>query len=199
METWLADSSDGAVTLVNMFMEKNVSFFQSPITKSVQLLNRAGRRWVLEIECHGNRNYGRQMDALLDRGLTFGMRDFERPAPYNGVITGVQLVGAHLRGNVTITVDGLPLSQTWLLAGDYIGIAGKLYRLTADVSADSGGEGTLSLNRGLLADAIDNAAVNTDAPTCEMLLKDNQQAARQVDGNRDYRYTLGFIESIATL
>lgn len=199
METWLADSSDGAVTLVNFYLEKNLTPYLSQITRSVQILDRPGRRWVAEIECHGNRNYGRQMDALLDRGLTFGIRDFERPAPSNGVIMGVQLVGAHLRGNTTITVDGLPISQTHLLAGDYIGIGGKLYRLTADVLADTGGEGTLLLNRGLLADAADNAAVNTDAPTCEMLLIDNQQTGRAVDGNKDYRYRLGFIESIAVV
>lgn len=195
METWIADSGEGAVTLVNIYMEKNVTPLPSPLTRTVQILDRPGRRWVAEIEAQGDRNYGRRMDALLDRGLTFGIWDFERPAPYNGVITGVQLVGAHLRGNTSIAVDGLPLGQTHLLEGDYVGIGGKLYRLIADVAADTGGEGTLELNRGLLADAADNSVVNTDKPTCEMLLKDNQQAARSVDGNKSYRYALGFIES----
>lgn len=199
METWLADSADGAVTLIDIRLEPNRSFLPSPITQSIQVLDRPGKRWAADLECVGNRDFGRRMDALLDRGLSFAIRDFERPAPYNGVIAGVQLVGAHLRGNTSITVDGLPISQTHLLAGDYIGIGGKLYRLTADVASDTGGEGTLQLNRGLVADAADNAAVTTDAPTCEMILKDNQQTARAVDGNKVYSYRLSFVESILAL
>lgn len=137
---------------------------------------------------------GQRVDALLDSDSSFLMWDMGRDHPQNGVITGVLLMGAALRGATSIPVDGLPVSQTHLKAGDYIGISGKLYRLTADVAASGGGVGTLTLNRGLLADVADNTAVNTDRPTCEMFLADDDQPSRTVDFNRVYDYSLSFIE-----
>lgn len=180
----------------DFYMEKNASFFESPIAKTIQVLNRAGRRWVAEYRfvVPGKANFT-DFDGLIDSDITFLMWDMVRPAPINGVIAGVQLVGAHLRGNTSIAVDGLPISQTHLLRGDYVGIGGKLYRLTADVASDTGGEGTLTLNRGLLADAADNAAVNTDRPTCEMLL--TNQPSRPIDANWAPTYNLSFIEAIS--
>jgi hypothetical protein len=182
---------------VNFRLVKNVTAFPSPLVNTVQILDRPGRFWRCDfsIVVPGLNNIDR-MDALLDSDVTFLMWDQKRSAPRNGVAAGIQLVGAHLRGNTLITVDGLPISQTHLVAGDYIGIGGKLYRLIADVASDTGGEGTLTLNRGLVADAADNAAVNTDRPTCEMMLVDNEQTGRNVDANWAPTYNLGFREVI---
>lgn len=182
---------------VDFYLEKNVSFMPSPLVKSVQILDRPGRRWRATYRfVVPGRNSIRRFDALLDSDVTFLMWDMLSPAPQNGVIAGVQLVGAHLRGNTSITVDGLPLSQTHLKAGDYVGIGSGLYRLIADVASDTGGEGTLTLNRGLLANAADNAAVNFDVPRAEMMLIDNDQPSRSVDANWAATYTLSFIEAI---
>ena len=180
-----------------LYMQKNTSRFQSPLTRTIQTLDRPGRRWVAEmvIRVVGHAN-GQALDALLARGDSFLLHDMGRPKPLNGVITGVQLVGAHLRGNTSIAVDGLPASQTWLKAGDYAGIGSKLYMLNEDVLADGAGAGTLELNRGLLADAADNAAVNFDRPTVEMLLKDDDQSARTIDAARTYEYSLSFFEAL---
>lgn len=182
---------------VNFRLTKNVSAFNSPLTNTTQLLDRPGRFWEahFSIVVPGLDSIDR-VDALLDSDVTFLMWDMKRSTPRNGVAAGIQLVGGHLRGNVSIAVDGLPISQTWLKAGDYIGIGGKLYRLIADVASDTGGEGTLSLNRGLLADAADNAAVNTDRPTCEMMLVDNNQTGRDVDANWAATYDLAFREVV---
>lgn len=180
-----------------LYLQKNTTRFASPLTRTIQTLDRPGRRWIAEmtIRVVGHAN-GQALDALLSRGDSFLLHDMARPKPLNGSITGVQLVGAHLRGNTTISVDGLPASQTWLKAGDYAGIGGKLYMLNEDVLADGAGAGTLELNRGLLADVADNAAVNFDRPTCEMLLKDDDQAARTLDATRTYEYSLSFFEAL---
>lgn len=183
---------------VDFYLEKNVSNFQSPLVKSIQILDRPGRRWRANYRfVVPGRNNIRRFDALLDSDVVFLIWDMLNPLPQNGVLAGVQLVGAHLRGNTSITVDGLPISQTHLKAGDYIGIGSGLYRLIADVASDTGGEGTLSLNRGLLADAADNQAVNTDTPRAEMILVDNDQPSRSVDANWAATYNLSFIEAIS--
>lgn len=182
---------------VAFYLQKNTTRFASPLTRTIQTLDRPGRRWVAEyvFRVVGHRD-GQALDALINRGDSFLMHDMGRPKPLNGVITGVQLVGAHLRGNTTIDVDGLPVSQTHLLAGDYVGIDDKLYMLIQPVAANGAGEGTLTLNRGLVDDVADNTAVNTDRPTCEMLLKDDDQPARTVDFMRTYEYSLSFFEAL---
>lgn len=193
-ESWPSGLVSG-VSRVEMYLQRNVSRSVSPISRTVQELQRQGKRWIATIDVDGDRIVGQLMDALLDRGDSFLVYDFTRPYPYNGLITGVLVNGAHLRGDATIAIDGLPISQTWLKAGDYLGIGGKLYRLTADITANGAGQGTASLNRGLLADAADNAVVNLDKPTCEMFLADDDQARRAVDGNHFYQYSVSFVES----
>lgn len=182
---------------VAFYLQKNTTRLASPLTRTIQTLDRPGRRWVAEyvFRVVGHRD-GQALDALINLGDSFLMHDMGRPKPLNGVITGVQLVGAHLRGNTTIDVDGLTPSQTHLVAGDYVGIDDKLYMLIQPVAANGAGEGTLTLNRGLVDDVADNTAVNTDRPTCEMLLKDDDQPARTVDFMRTYEYSLSFFEAL---
>lgn len=182
---------------VEFYLEKNTTRFVSPITKTVQTLDRNGRRWMASFTFRVfEEEKARLVDAMLDDGDSFLMWDMKRERPLNGVITGVAVNGAHLRGNTSIAVDGLPVSQTHLKAGDYLGISGKLYRLVSDVLANGAGQATLELNRGLLADVANDAAVNFDRPTCEMLLVDDSQAARTADNTRLYPYSLSFFEAL---
>lgn len=182
---------------VEFYMEKNTTRNASPLSKTVQTLDRQGRRWVATFDFRiFVEELARKMDAMLDDGDTFLIWDMKREAPLNGVITGVAVNGAHVRGNRTIAIDGLPASQTHAKAGDYLNIGDKLYRLTSDIAANGAGAGTAQLNRGLLEDTADNATINFDRPTCEMLLVDDVQAARAADNSRLYTYSLAFIEAL---
>lgn len=181
----------------DFYMQKNTTRFPSPITKTIQTLDRPGRRWIGRFVFKGKgRKFGQQMDALLDRGDSFLLWDMRRPVPLNGSLSGVALNAARLRGNTTITIDGLPVSQTHLVEGDYVGIGGKLYRLVEDVVADGSGVGTLELNRGLLEDAADNAEVTTRRPTCEMLLQDDDQPSSMVDAHGFHEYNISVFEAL---
>lgn len=178
-------------------LQKNFSDFQSPITRTVQRLDRPGRRYVARYTFRGvGQAYGQAMSARINRGDTFLMWDMRRERPLNGVLSGVLVNGAHLRGNTTIAVDGLPISQTRLLAGDYVGIGSKLYELESDVLANGSGEGSLLLSRGLLADVADNTAVNTDRPTCEMMLETDDAGSAPMDPGGLYVFDLSFIEAL---
>lgn len=196
METW-PTTQFFIATRCNFYLEKNRGFFISPLAKTIQTVDRPGKRWRANYDFEGNKEWGQTIEALLDKGDTFGLWDMVRPAPFNGVITGVTTLNSELRGATTIEVIGLPIAQTHLKAGDYVGISGKLYRLTDDVASDTGGEGTLSLNRGLLGNVSSGVTVNTDRPICEMLLEDDNAVSRDVDGNQWYRFTLPFIEAIS--
>lgn len=181
----------------DFYLQKNTGRFISPLTKSVQTIDRQGRLWIARFTFRlMGRELGQQMDARLDRGDSFLMWDMRRERPLNGELTGVALNAAALRGATTLTVDGLPLSQTHLVDGDYVGINGSLYRLVADVAANGSGVGTLTLNRGLLAAAADNTAVVTLRPTCEMILADDDQASVTVDNSGLHVYTISMQELI---
>lgn len=182
---------------MDFYLQKNTTRYPSPITKTVQTLDRQGRRWIARIVLRGKgQKFGQYVDALIDRGDSFLLWDMRRPKPLNGVITGVQLSAAHLRGNTTITVDGLPPSQIHLITGDYVGIASRLYRLLSDVEADGAGAGVFELNRGLLADVADNAPVTLRRPTCEMFIASDDAASSPVDSNGFHEYEIPFEESL---
>lgn len=182
---------------LDFYLQKNTTRYPSPITKTVQTLDRQGRRWIARLVLRGKgRKLGQYVDALIDRGDTFLIWDMRRPRPLNGIITGVQLSAAHLRGNTTIAVDGLPPSQTHLITGDYVGIDSRLYRLLEDVEADGAGAGVFELNRGLLADAADNAAVTLRRPTCEMFIASDDASSSPVDASGFHEYEIPFEESL---
>lgn len=193
-ETW---PSDIIARACDLYLQKNTSRFVSPITRTIQTLDRPGRRWIGQFNFRlGTRARAQRMIATLDKGDSFLLWDMRHPQPINGLIAGVLVNGAHLRGNTSIAIDGLPISQTHLKAGDLIGIGGKLYRLTADVAANGSGQATATINRGLLADVADNAAVTLNKPTVEMLLTDDDQQSYMLDIDRVYDITLSFHESL---
>lgn len=191
-ETWTRSASR-----CDFYLQKNTTRFSSPITRTMQTLDRAGRRYVARYTFRVvGQEDAQAITAMLTRGDSFLMWDQRREKPLNGILTGVALSAAHLRGNVSIAVDGLPISVTKLKAGDYVGIGGKLYDLANDVTADGAGAGTLTLTRGLLADAADNTPVVTDKPTCEMLLESDDAASAPMEAGELYVFDLSFIESL---
>lgn len=193
-ESW---PSDICAQAVELYLEKNTARYVSPLSKTIQTLDRPGRRWVGHFTFRtGKRAIAQRIMALLDKGDSFLIWDMRHPYPINGSISNVLVNGAHLRGNTSIALDGLPASQTHLKAGDLIGIGGALYRLTADVAANGGGAATVTINRGLLDDVSDNAAVTVDKPTVEMFLADDSQPAYTLDFNRFYEFSLQFFEAL---
>lgn len=183
---------------IDFYLQKNTARYPSPLVKSVQTLDRPGRRWIAKLIIKGKgRSFGQKLDALLDRGSTFLIHDWRRPRPLNGLIAGVQTVGAHVRGNTSIAVDGLPASQTHLVDGDYLGLDGFLYRLVSDVLANGAGQGTLSLNRGLMDDLADNSALTLARPTCEMFIPSDDATSSMVDANGFHEYEIPFEEAIS--
>lgn len=180
---------------IDFRFQKNTRPLISPLTHTVQLLHLQGRRWVAQMMFRAiGRTAGQRLDSLLWKGETFLLWDFSRADPLNGTLAGVLLNGAALRGSTSIPVDGLPVSQTKLKAGDYVGIGGKLYGLEDDVAANGSGQGTLTLNRGLLAAVANDSPVTLTRPTCEMFLENDDQNSRPIDYRKIHDFTLSFLE-----
>jgi hypothetical protein len=183
----------------DFYLQNNTSTFTSPITRTTQRLRFQGSKWLCEASFHLDRQKSQRIDALLDsqQGAygSFYLWDFARDAPYNGTPAGSQTVTAtYARGVTSVAINGLPLSQTWLIAGDLIQIADYLYRITADIAANGSGVGTATLNRGLVEALSGSNPVTLTRPRVEMMLRDDDQPRRSKHYDSLYEYSLQFVE-----
>jgi hypothetical protein len=117
---------------------------------------------------------------------------------FSGGSSGLTVYGVHAVGTESVLVRGFPAGTSQLLAGDYIGIGGYLYMLTADAPLASAlNRSLLSLNRGLVTAAAHRAVVTVTRPSTPMQMADDDQPRRTVDVNRVYEYTVALIEAFA--
>ena len=185
---------------IDFYLKKNTTTFESPLTRTRQTLSRRGDQWICDASFRLDRQKAQRLDALLDVGAggSFYLFDFSRTAPYNGDPGGsVRVITEYSRGTTSISISGLPVSQSWLVAGDLLAIDGYLYRLTADLSANGSGIGTATLNRGLVAALSGSPTlwpVTLVRPRVEMRLRDDDQARRTKSYDGMNEYTVGFVE-----
>lgn len=154
---------DGWVILVLTFTIASTRNFTPRIAEG---LTNAGGQTV------GNRLfvYGAQLESgtrtpLILTGGAAGVRP-----------SGVSVYGAGQSGS-TLRVRGFAARLTNALrAGDYIGVGGSMYMLTANANSDIEGACTLAITPALVSSPADGAAVTTSGATCEMRLIDEGQA-----------------------
>lgn len=186
----------------DFYLRNNTTIFESPLTRSAQRLRRLGARWICEASFHFDRQKSQRLDAILDQlqgaYLTTTIWDFTRTAPYNGDPGGTpRVLTAYAAGTTSISISGLPVSQTRLLAGDYIELQGYLYRITADIAANGSGVGTALLNRGLvetLSGSPTSYPVTLTRPRAEMRLLDDDQPRRSKHYDGLYEYSVSLTE-----
>lgn len=197
--TWPTDLNPYRCDLLFL---NNTTVFESPLTRTRQTLRRLGARWVLDGSWHVARDKAQRIDALLDavQGAygSFYLYDFTHPLPYNGDPGGSpRVTTAYASGTTSISVTGLPASQTWIKAGDLFELQQYVYRVTADITANGSGVGTATLNRGLvetLTGSPTSYPITFTRPRIEMRLRDDDQPRRGKSYNSLYEYSLSFIE-----
>lgn len=179
--------------------EANVQEHSSPGTNAVQTQELPGTRWLTSITWRLDADTeARIMEAWLGelngragRALLHNMR---RPVP-RGVGGGTPLVNGAGQSGKTIVIDGAPASTTgWLLAGDYVGIGGRVYLLKSNVNTDAGGNASLVFTFGYRGSTTDNAPVTLIRPTTTFLLVSNRQAWASGPGRGSVEFTLDFEE-----
>lgn len=151
---------------------------RSPLSGAVQTLRLGGAVWRQELS-FGALLPAEQaaLEALLANlegmGGRVALPMFHRRTP-RGVATGTPLVAGADQGGKSLVTDGWTTSTTGiLLAGDFIGVGGYLYMVTADADSDSGGAATLAISPPLRSAPVDNAEITVDSPTYTAMLADD--------------------------
>lgn len=178
-------------------IETNSLELSSPWTGGRQVVELQGARWVCDMTFRNlTETQQRELSGFLDhlRGPvgvvslpTFVNSSFAGSA--GGTITAT--AAAHAK---TVTMAGVTGAGAAFKRGDLIGIAGRLYRVTADASQTSGAA-TVSIAPPLRA-AASSAAVTLADLVCPMSLIDDRQALAGFRPKPVANMTLRFVESL---
>lgn len=127
---------------------------------------------------------------------TFTLSPPDRRSPQGTQASSFTISGSAFARATTVGVNGMTAGAT-LLTGDRISIGGVLYELTADVTADGGGAGTIYFQPGLRIPLSGGEGVNCDPPTFEarMTRPDNMP---KLDWDGTYTVSFAFHEVIAS-
>lgn len=163
----------------SLMLTYNTQVHVSPFDGSVQTQQMPGAKWSTAIE------YDNLLPAdalklqaflasLGGRAGRISVGNFGQPYP-TGTIVGTPLVNgaAFVAGNSTISTDGWSAGGS-LKAGDFFGLAGRLYQVNEDASASAGAM-TITFSPPLRAAVLDNSALTFSAPTTTMMLVDDMQ------------------------
>jgi len=221
VHAWPADLGPSSISF---FLEANTRVSTSPLSRITQVLSSPGARWVCRME-HARRSpeWSARLDAFLAQldgaAARVALFDFRRPLPRGtagtpgattlftdgfGFTDGTgfteyasepELALAAATNDETIYTTGWAVSETVLRAGDYIGLAGRLHMVLADVASDSGGNATLRLRPRLRGPASIGARVTFVRPTALFRLAENGVDNRTEPG-RFSTFALTFVEAL---
>lgn len=206
------------------WFEHNTMLFVSPLTRSQQVIKRAGDRWACTVQFRLSRAKAQKLDALLAQlkgsyGSVY-LWDFARPTPTGanldrsgipdtyfsdatGFTDGTHFVVADATARVLgatagasqVNSDRWMPSTTPLLAGDYIAIDNHCYILTQDAVANASGEAVLYIAPTLVQTFATGIGFLRSYCLIAMRLVDDQQPNRSVQVGSLYEYSLSFIEA----
>ena len=155
----------------------NTQAFSSPLSGSVQTIERPGARWKASFVMDNLTEADAAllqafMAQLRGRAGRFRLFNFARPAP-RGTLGGAPLVnGAGQIGNA-LAIDGCAVGAT-LIAGDYIGCNSELKMVVANAVANGAGQMALTIEPPWRTSPADNAAVTLTKPTAVMMLSNDE-------------------------
>ena len=219
--TWPADLPP---TTAAFYLEHNAAIAASPLTRAMQVMNRPGVRWVCRMEFR-NRGAATaaRIETLLARlegpvheVLLF---DFRRPLPRGTAAalaatadftddtaftdgTGfaeyasAPTLSAVAAANAdALHTEGWATSETVLLAGDYVCVAGRLHMVIDDVISDSGGDALLRVRPRLRAAVGTGARLRVIRPPARFRLTENA-VPNEAEAGPLTSYSLSFVEAI---
>lgn len=220
--TWPQDIGPSSVSF---FLEHNSVGLVSPLSRAQQVLVRQGARWVCRMQ-FARRDAPRaaRIDAFLSQldgmGEEVSLFDFRRPTPRGAAAIGATqsafsdatlfsdgtglldflsspvVSAATSAGATLVPSSGWQASMTVLLAGDYIGIGGRLYMVLDDATANGSGVCTLRIAPRLRVAAASGAEITFWYPTARFRLVDNAQGENGTEPGLFSSYSLSFVESL---
>lgn len=209
-----------------MLLKYNTTTFVSPLTGARQVLQRQGVIWTQTASFRLNRTLAQAFEGFLAtvKGSyeTINVWDFARPTPLGPNLTRAGIARTRFSDGTTfsdgtwfaagtsdvivyyyylaetteIVVDGFRYNTTPLLAGDYLGILGRQYILTQDLSVNAVGRGTAHIAPGLRTVVPKGTPVTSSYVTTPMYLVDDGQPKRDLTVGESHLYTLSFREEL---
>lgn len=154
---------------LNFSSNQSVSFNRSPFTLDTQVQEHQGQAWVVEatLPTMERSNAEAWVTFLMKlNGVkgTFLLGDPLGAEP-RGSVAGTPVVNGGSQTGQSLVTDGwTPGATGVLLAGDYIQLGQRLYKVLSDVNADGSGNATLDIWPRLRESPADNDTIITDSP-----------------------------------
>lgn len=193
------------VSALRFQLETNTGSFESPLSKTVQTIERAGAGWKADLTYNklseaNHRTLKAFIASLAGRAGRFYLYDIGDGVP-QGPAGGSPLVAGASQTGKTLTVDGLTFSITSILkAGDYFSVVTpsgvELKLLTADANSDGAGASTFTFEPALRESPADNAVITTTNAPVIMMLEDDNSFSWQAHPGRTYSWRISCREAI---
>jgi hypothetical protein len=177
-----------------------VGVSRSPFTHSQQIQEFSGQSWMAEVVYPQMTREEAEAFNVFLLGLmgqkgTFLLGDPLGKLP-RGQATGNPLVnGGGQTGNTLITDGWTPSITGILLAGDYIQIVNKLYKVLADANSDASGNCTLEIWPRLAVSPSDNESIITQSASGIFRLSENITPIYEANEERFYSVSFSAIEA----
>ena len=149
----------------------NTAVNRSPLTGSVQVLQRPGTRLIMSVTFNRRAN----PDRAILQGFLAGLYGQEHTVLYDdpkhtiqrGVLSGTPLVNGASQTGEALIIDGVGSVSDWIMAGDHLSFDNGTYRelkiVTADVTS-SAGNATIPISPEIHISPANNAAIDISMP-----------------------------------
>lgn len=171
----------------------------SPFTLQAQVQDWGGRRWEYDIALGAAQDLaGRRISVFFDAlSGSIGRFIFADPSIVQSV-GGTPLVKGAGQTGSALVIDELTPSALAFRAGDFFslgtGADTRLYRVTADVTANGAGEASLPIIPPLRSSPADNAQLEVAAP--KVLLRMSGPVPTSVAPAMVHRFSFSAVEAI---
>lgn len=153
----------------------NTSTFLSPITGTIQTLDRGGERWQVTMNFNNLTSDNKaEMKAFLvklnGQQHRFTLQDHSQVQ--RGNFGGTPLVAGASQTGTSLNLDGVANTTDWIRAGDHFAVGGSLKMAVADADSAAGAV-TVVFRPRIVTAPGDNDPVTTTDPTGTFMLASN--------------------------
>jgi hypothetical protein len=152
----------------------NTKTYISPISGSIQTIDRGGERWKISLVHRNLRGsnravmlaYSSKLNGQQHRIIIHNHAENNR-----GLLGGVPVINGAGQTGTAVNIDGCAASITnWMREGDFFSINGELKICISDVDSDVVGDATINFAPRLRSAPSDGSSVDTSQGTGTFLL-----------------------------
>ena len=179
-----------------------VALLRSPYTFQTQVQEHSGQLWAADVDIAVSTDRRKIepwivfLSSLMGPKGTFLMGDPSAKTPMGSAAGSPQVNLAGQTGN-TLNTKGWTASQAnVLIAGDYIQIGNRLYKVLANASSNGSGLATLDIWPRLRESPPNNTPIVTSNAKGLFRIADSEVRTQEVDRERVYSVSFSMVEAI---